>query len=66
MSVTTEIADIVYGAKFGLNFIFRTRNFSNIGKNKNGKIDLYFFFNFNKNTVAGLVNQKIKKKWPDQ
>ncbi len=46
MSVTTEIADIVYGAKFGLNFIFRTRNFSTIGKNKNGKIDFYFFFQF--------------------
>jgi len=33
-------------------------------KIKTGNLDFYFFSSFGKNTVAGLVNQKIKNKWP--
>jgi len=44
--------------------IFRTPVFSIIGKNKNRQFGFIYFYTFRKNTVAGLVNQKIKNKWP--
>jgi len=46
-----------------LNYIFRTHVFSTIGKKNTGNLD--FFSTFGKNTVAGLVNQKNKNKWPN-
>ena len=48
-----------------LNYIFVLMFFRPSAKIKTGNLDFYFFSTFGKNTVAGLINQKIKNKWPN-